>query len=196
MIVDRSKAFHSVDSCELQPGQWLAVIGAGGLGQLATQYAKAMGCKVIAIDINDKALKGCEDQGADVTLNSMSRADDYVSEVKTLTHGGVHATAVFSAATAAYQSAPSLIRPGGVLMVVGIAREPLQVSTFDLAIGRYRIKSDSTGIPQRMKKAIDFTVKHHIVPEVEVRPGLEDVDGMIQDMRAGRSSKRMAVVFD
>lgn len=196
MRSDRSKAFHSVDSCELQPGQWLAVIGAGGLGQLATQYAKAMGCKVIAIDINDDALQSCKEQGADVTLNSKSRPDDYVSEVKALTDGGVHATAVFSAAVAAYRSAPSLIRPGGMLMVVGIASEPLQVSTFDLAIGRYRIKSDSTGIPQRMKKAIDFTVKHRILPEVEVRPGLEDVDGMIQDMKAGRSSKRMAVVFE
>lgn len=195
MRSDRSKAFHTVDSCELQPGQWLAVIGAGGLGQLATQYAKAMGCKVIAIDISDDALQSCKQQGADVTLNSKSRPDDYVSEVKALTNGGVHATAVYSAATAAYQSAPSLIRPGGVLMVVGIASEPLQVSTFDLAIGRYRIKSDSTGIPQRMKKAIDFTVKHGIVPELEVRPRLEDVDGMIKDMQAGRSSKRMAVVF-
>lgn len=155
-----------------------------------------MGCKVIAIDLNDDALQGCKNQGADITLNSKSRADDWIGEVKARTKGGVHAAAVFSAATAAYQSAPSLIRPGGVLMVVGIASEPLHVSTFDLAIGRYRIKSDSTGIPQRMKKAIDFTVKHGIVPELEVRPGLEDVDAMIKDMKAGRSSKRMAVVFE
>jgi len=35
-------AFHSVDSCELKPGQWLAVIGCGGLGQYAIQYAKAV----------------------------------------------------------------------------------------------------------------------------------------------------------
>lgn len=35
-------AFHAVDSCELKPGQWLAVIGCGGLGQYAIQYAKAV----------------------------------------------------------------------------------------------------------------------------------------------------------
>lgn len=35
-------AFHSVDSCELKAGDWLAVIGCGGLGQYAIQYAKAV----------------------------------------------------------------------------------------------------------------------------------------------------------
>jgi D-arabinose 1-dehydrogenase-like Zn-dependent alcohol dehydrogenase len=35
-------AFHSVDSCELKEGEWLAIIGCGGLGQYAIQYAKAV----------------------------------------------------------------------------------------------------------------------------------------------------------
>lgn len=35
-------AFHSVDSCELAGGEWLAVVGCGGLGQYAVQYAKAV----------------------------------------------------------------------------------------------------------------------------------------------------------
>lgn len=194
--VNGQEAFHAVDSCDLQPGQWIAVIGAGGLGQLATQYAKAMGYKVIAVDINDQALEVCKQQGADVTFNSKSSADCLVSEVKRLTGGGVHAAAVFSAATAAYQGSLPLIRPGGLLMAVGIAGEALQLSTYDLAVGSYRVKAESTSIPQRMKKAVDFTSKHGIVPEVEVRPGLEDVDKMINEMKAGKSSKRMAVVFE
>lgn len=35
-------AFHSVDSCELKAGEWLAVVGCGGLGQYAVQYGKAV----------------------------------------------------------------------------------------------------------------------------------------------------------
>ncbi|KAL4926322.1 chaperonin 10-like protein [Aspergillus undulatus] len=189
-------AFHAVDSCTLQPGQWFAAVGAGGLGQLAVQYAKAMGYKVIAVDINDKALQACKDQGADLALNSLCQADDYVSEIKKITNGGVHAAAVFSGAAAAYKSAPLIIRPGGILMVVGISPSPMQVSTFDLAIGTYRIKADSTGTPQRMGKAVAFTAEHGIAPDIEVRPGLEDVDSMIREMQAGKSNRRMAVVFD
>lgn len=33
-------AFHGVEDCELQPGQWMAIIGCGGLGHLGIQYAK------------------------------------------------------------------------------------------------------------------------------------------------------------
>jgi propanol-preferring alcohol dehydrogenase len=44
--------------------------------------------------------------------------------------------------------------------------------------------------------AVDFTAKHGITPEIKVRSGLEDVDEMVCDMQAGRSSKRMAVVFE
>jgi D-arabinose 1-dehydrogenase-like Zn-dependent alcohol dehydrogenase len=41
-------AFHSVDSCELKAGDWLAVIGCGGLGQYAIQYAKAVSLNISA----------------------------------------------------------------------------------------------------------------------------------------------------
>ncbi|KAI9371755.1 chaperonin 10-like protein [Aspergillus egyptiacus] len=188
-------AFHAVDSCKLKPGQWFAAIGAGGLGQLATQYAKAMGYQVIAIDISDKPLEACKEQGADVIINSL-KADDYARQVKKMTSGGVHAAAVFSGSAAAYKGAPAVIRVGGTLMVIGISNRPMEVSTFDLAVGSYVIKAESTSTPQRMGKAVEFTAKHAITPEIEVRSGLEAMDEMIREMQAGLSSKRMAVVFD
>lgn len=155
-----------------------------------------MGYKVIAIDINDKALEACKEQGADFTINSKTRADDHVAEIKRITNGGLHATAVFSAAAAAYKGALPLLRPGGLLMVIGISKEPLELSTFNLACQFYRVKSESTGIPQTMGKAVEFTAKHGILPEIEVRSGLEDVNNMVNEMKAGQSSKRMAVVFE
>ncbi|KAJ5697831.1 hypothetical protein N7488_011515 [Penicillium malachiteum] len=156
-----------------------------------------MGFQVIAIDINDKALQACKEQGADFIINSSSRANTYIEEVKNLTSGGVHAVAVFSAATVAYKGAPALIRPGGVLMVVGIPSDSLQVSAMDLVLGNYRIRAESTSIPQRMKKAVDFTATHQILPLMEVsQDGLEGVDRMIREMEIGHSSKRRAVVFE
>lgn len=92
-------AFHAVDSSELQEGDWLAVVGAGGLGQIATQIAKARGCKVVAIDINDATLDVCKKQGADATFNSRSDKD-YASKLKELTNGGAKAACVFSNAQA------------------------------------------------------------------------------------------------
>ena len=189
------EAFHAVDSCELKAEQWLAVIGAGGLGQLAVQYAKAMGANVVAIDVNDTTLENAKAQGADAVFNSRTDSG-YVEEINMLTNGGVHAAAVFSNARQAYASAPSLIKTGGTLMVIGLPHEPLQVSATDLALQKYKIKSESTSIPQRMPKAIEFTAKHNISPEVDLRKGLESLAEMVEEMKSGKATKRMAIVFD
>lgn len=169
------------------------MIGAGGLGQLATQYAKAMGAKVLAVDINDATLDVCKAQGADAVFNSKTD-QDYVAKIKELTKGGVHAAAVYSDAHVAYANAPKIIRVGGTFMAVGIVGKPLEVSAMDLVLGSYRLKADSTGIPQRMKKAVDFSAKHDIAPEVQIRK-LDDLDDMVNEMRAGTATKRMAVTF-
>lgn len=187
-------AFHSVDSSELQPGDWLGVVGCGGLGQLATQYAKAMGCHVVGIDINDDILAQCKAQGANAVFNSMTNKN-YVEELIKLTGGGVKAAAVFSNADAAYAGAPAIIKLGGVLMVVGLPHNPLKISSMDLALGKYKVKSESTSIPQRMGKAIEFTAKHNIRPEVDMRTSLEEVQDMVISMTSGKNIKRMAVVF-
>lgn len=92
-------AFHAVDSSELKEGDWLAVVGAGGLGQLATQIAKAAGYKVVALDVNDATLDVAKKLGADAVFNSRSDKG-YVDELKKLTGGGVRAACVFSNADA------------------------------------------------------------------------------------------------
>jgi len=152
-----------------------------------------MDLNVIAVDINDKTLEVCKAQGADAVFNSRTNPE-YVSQIKDLTKIGVHAAAVFSNAKAAYAHAPSIIRPGGILMAIGLPYEPLEVPVMDLALAKYRIKSEGPGIPQRLKKAVDFSAKHNIAPQVEIRK-LEELDDMVNEMRAGTATKRMAVVF-
>lgn len=66
--------YKAIKKSEIQPGQWLAVYGLGGLGNLALQYAKnVFNAKVIAIDVNDSQLKLAKELGADLTLNPKNR---------------------------------------------------------------------------------------------------------------------------
>ncbi|KAK4496020.1 hypothetical protein PRZ48_013289 [Zasmidium cellare] len=186
-------AFHAVDSSELAAGDWLAIVGAGGLGQIATQIAKARGVKVVAIDINDDTLEVCKQQGADQVYNSKTNKN-YIDELKQLTTGGCKAACVFSNAQAAYAGVPPILRLGGVMMIVGLPHDNVPISTMDLALGRYKVKSESTSIPKRMKKAVDFLGEHRIQPEVQLRK-LEDLNDMVNEMRAGTATKRMLVAF-
>lgn len=80
-------------------------------------------------------------------------------------------------------------------MVIGIPPNGFDfINAFDLTTGRYRIKAESTSIPQRMKKAVDFTGAHAIQPEVEYRK-LEDLPQMVDDMKNGKAEKRQVVMF-
>lgn len=88
-----------MDSSELTAGDWLAIVGAGGLGQIATQIGKARGLNVVAIDINDATLEVCKQQGADAVYNSRTNVS-YIDELKQLTKGGCKAACVFSNAQA------------------------------------------------------------------------------------------------
>lgn len=76
---------------------------------IAIQYAKAMGLRVAAIDISEAQLQSAKDLGAEATYNSKTNPQ-YAEELKSLTAGGVHAAAVFSASNAAYESAPNVLR--------------------------------------------------------------------------------------
>ncbi|KAK3077521.1 hypothetical protein LTS18_010021 [Coniosporium uncinatum] len=160
---------------------------------MATQYARAMGYKIIGIDISDDFLAVVRAQGADHVFNS--RTDqDYVTKIRELTGGGgADAVAVFSAAAAAYRSAPLLLKLGGVLMVFRLPAQGVTLDALDIARGTYKVRGDSTGIPQRMPKAINFTAKHNIAPEIEVYSSLDNVPGMIEKMKAGKTTKKIVV---
>lgn len=103
--------------------------------------------------------------------------------------------AVFSAATAAYNSAPSLVKLGGIVMVVGLPEAGVTFNALAIAIGTFKVKGDSTGIPARMPKAIEFTAKHNIKPEMEVYTSLDDVPKMVAKMQEGKATKKMIVTL-
>jgi alcohol dehydrogenase, propanol-preferring len=72
---------------DTRPGQWVAIYGIGGLGHLAVQYARAVGLRVVAVDIDDSKLALATRLGAEVVVNA--RTSDVVAEVQKAT-GGVH----------------------------------------------------------------------------------------------------------
>ncbi len=61
--------YKGVKVSGVRPGQWIAVYGAGGLGNLGVQYAKKVfGAHVVAIDINDEKLAFAKESGADLVI--------------------------------------------------------------------------------------------------------------------------------
>src|SRR3981081_1279361 len=78
--------YKGLKETEARPGEWVAISGIGGLGHVAIQYARAMGLKVVAVDIAEDKLKLARATGADLAVNAL--AAGAVDEVLAATGGG------------------------------------------------------------------------------------------------------------
>lgn len=186
-------AYNAVRKPELAEGQWLAVVGCGGLGQMAVRYAKASGLKVIAIDIDDQSLSKAKQAGVEHTFNSRSNPD-FVEELKRVTSGGADAVAVFTAVKAGYDIAPKVLRLGGKLVCVGCPPQDIHLNALQIALGMYSVVGASNhATPQGLRECAEFTVKHGIESPIQVFK-IDQIEEMIDIMHTGRMGGDRLVV--
>ena len=127
---------------DTRPGQWVAISGIGGLGHIAVQYARAMGLRVVAIDVDDSKLALATRLGAEVAVDA--RTVDVVAEVQKAT-GGVHGVLVTAVHPQAFGQAIGLARRGGTIVFNG-----LPPGDFPRADLRHRSQgSDDPGLDSR-----------------------------------------------
>ncbi len=83
-------AYHSLRSvANVQPGEWVAVLGAaGGVGLASVEVAKLLGAKVVAAASSDDKVDVCRARGADAVINYAT--EDLKVRLKELTGGGAH----------------------------------------------------------------------------------------------------------
>ncbi|KAK7222299.1 hypothetical protein V2G26_010302 [Clonostachys chloroleuca] len=187
-------AFHAIDDLKLPAGSWVAIVGCGGLGALAVQYARAMRYRVIGLDIAAAAREEAKSLGAEYVFDSAA-ADKYLERVLEITSGGVDAAVNFTASKKAYSAMPAIIRPGrGILMVVGIPAEPIELNAYDIALGKFRVMGSNNGTGYNMRAAIEFSAKHNIYSRLEYFT-LDELPLMVKKMQNHEARGRMAVKF-
>src|SRR6201999_995525 len=78
-------AYSALRRMNLSGNDTIAIFGQGPVGLSATQLAKAMGARVIALDVSEERLERAKEFGADEVVNP--RSNDPVGAIKDLTHG-------------------------------------------------------------------------------------------------------------
>jgi D-arabinose 1-dehydrogenase-like Zn-dependent alcohol dehydrogenase len=82
-------AWHALTGrAGLRPGEWLAVFGAGGVGLAAAMLGRAMGARVVAVDVVPEKLAFARAQGAEAVVDATRGDAD--EAVRAATGGGVH----------------------------------------------------------------------------------------------------------
>lgn len=183
-------SYKGIKETEAKPGEWIAISGVGGLGQVAIQYAKAMGLHVAALDVTEDKLALARASGADVTVNA--KAPDAVAQVVRQTGGGAHGALVTAVSPPAFSQAIHMLRRRGTVALVGLPPGEFQTPIFDVVLGRITIRGSIVGGRQDLAEAIAFAAEGKVRSHVH-KTTLDDINRVFRDLKAGKIDGRMVI---
>ncbi len=182
--------YKGLKETDTRPGEWVVISGIGGLGQVAIQYAKAMGLKVVALDIAEDKLKLARDTGADCAVNALSA--EAVDSVLRATGGGAHGILVTAVSTAAFAQALKMVRRKGTVSLVGLPPGEFPTPIFDVVLKRITVRGSIVGTRRDLDEAIAFAAEGKVRAEIAKAP-LADINAIFDRMKAGKIDGRMVL---
>lgn len=166
------------------PGQWVAVLGIGGLGHVAVQYAIAMGLRVVAVDVSEDKLELARSYGAECLINAL---DNPVETLREKIPGGVHAAVVTAVANAAFEQSVAMLRPGGTAVFIGLpggSADTVRASISAISGWELSITGSNIGTRQDLNEAVAFAARGKVRAQV-VKDSLDNINEIFERMRKG-----------
>ena len=176
---------------DTRPGQWVVISGIGGLGHVAVQYARAMGLRVAAVDIDDKKLDLARKLGAEVTVNA--RTTDPVAFLQKEI-GGAHGALVTAVSPKAFGQAIGMVRRGGTVALNGLPPGDFPTPIFDVVLKGITIRGSIVGTRSDLQESLDFAAHGAVKATVSTAP-LEKINEIFTRMRAGDIEGRVVMDF-
>ncbi|NYT38715.1 alcohol dehydrogenase [Allopusillimonas soli] len=182
--------FNALKKCGAEAGDLVVVLGIGGLGHMAVQYARRMGFRVVAVgrgaDIADDALA----LGAHVYIDN--RQEDAAARIKDM--GGAQAMITMIDHMETISALISALSPKGRLVVLNPGKSPLSVPLGMLIGGERSVMGSITGSPYESEKALSFSVLADVRPRIERMP-LEQAGEACQRMASGDAKFRVVLTM-
>jgi propanol-preferring alcohol dehydrogenase len=185
--------YKGIKETGARPGQWLAVSGVGGLGHLAVQYAKVMGLRVCAVDIDDGKLAHAKRLGADVTVNA--KTFDPSAAVVEATGGGAHGVLITAPSLGAFEQGVRMTRKRGTCVLVGLPPGEFPTPLFEVVANCITIRGSFVGTRTDMAEALAFAARGQVKADIEVLP-LSAVNTVFDRLGRGDVASRVVLSFD
>jgi uncharacterized zinc-type alcohol dehydrogenase-like protein len=171
---------------DLKPTDRVGVIGIGGLGHLALQFAKAWGCEVTAFTSSLDKEESLRQLGAHRIVNSRDK-DALKAERGRFDY--ILSTVNVSLDWRLYLSA---LRAEGKLITVGVVGEPMGIPANQLIGGQKIVSGSDTGPPEMVATMLEFCVRHNIQPMVERFP-MSKCNDAIAHLKSGKARYRIVL---
>lgn len=177
--------YSALRDCAAQRSHNIAVVGVGGLGHLAIQFAHALGCEVTAISSSPGKKDETLAFGADHFIDSndpdsLRRAEFAFDALLCTASGGVKWEALLMA-----------LKKRGRFVLVGFP--DVALNSTDLVAHELSITGSFFGNRATMREMLDFAQRHGISPEVEVMP-ISQVNEAFQRLKENKARYRIVLV--
>ncbi|KAI2632237.1 GroES-like protein [Hypoxylon sp. NC1633] len=183
--------WRGVRLADLEPGDWLAVIGSGGgLGHLGLQFAHHMHLRVVGVDARDEGLRLSARCGAELVVDARGGVESVVEEVQRVTGGlGAHAAIVLAAACT---------RMHGSVVQIAQPDTGVRVPFRELVFRDIRFRGSMLCSPRESSDMLDFVARlgGGFFVETVAFEGLERIGEVMDLVRGGGLMGKAVVVVD
>lgn len=184
-------AYTAVKKANASSPEFLAIIGAGGLGLMGIQIAKAITkAKIICVDLDDKRLDAAKKLGADFVINTSSAGSvatgsgNAVQKILSICNNkGADSVIDFVNAPNTVKTGLGVLRKRGKLVLVGLFGGSLELSLVTIPLKAITIEGAYTGNFDDMVELIELAKKGIIKPVISKRYSLDDANQALQDLK-------------
>ncbi|MCC9607568.1 NAD(P)-dependent alcohol dehydrogenase [Blastopirellula sp. JC732] len=171
------------------PTHRIGIIGIGGLGHMALQFANKWGCEVTAFTSSESKREEAMKLGAHHVVNS--RDSDAMAKLA----GSLDFILSTVNVPLDWPVILSALGPKGKLMMVGAVLEPIPVPAMSLIMAERAIGGSPIGSPATIAKMLEFCARHKIAPQIETFP-LSKVNDALAHLKAGKARYRIVLEND
>jgi propanol-preferring alcohol dehydrogenase len=183
--------FGALRNAPAKAGDLVAVLGIGGLGHLALQYARHMGFEVAAIGRGSERAELAKKLGAHHYIDSSTT--DVGQALQAL--GGAALVVATAPAGKAMAAVISGLRPRGHMIAIGVGPDPMELSSTDLVFGSRSVDGALTGDPATGDTTLKFSSLAGVRPMVETMP-LERAPEAYAYMLSGKARFRVVLTMN
>jgi alcohol/geraniol dehydrogenase (NADP+) len=174
---------------KISPSARVGIIGIGGLGHMALQFANKWGCEVHAFTTSDSKEAEARKLGAHYVHNT--KQDGVLKKLA----GSLDLIISTINVPLDVPGLLDTLAPNGRLHVVGAILEPMQVPAFGLILGQKSISGSPTGSPTAISTMLEFSARHSVAPIIETFP-MSKVNEALEHLRSGKARYRIVLVND
>ena len=183
--------YNSLRNSGARAGDTVAILGIGGLGHLAIQYAARSGYRTVAVARGQDKAPLAKQLGAHLYIDTTTQ--DPAKELQKL--GGANIVLSTITSAKALDWVLDGLAPSGKLVVLGAPEDgPIVVNPFPLLLGRRTVAGWPSGTGMDSEDTLNFSALTGIKPMIETYP-LEKAEEAYRRMMSGNARFRMVLTM-